>query len=817
MKSGQLAALQGYRRTALRPLPARDTSGEPGFDRLVALTASLLETPIAMISLVDDARQWFKGKFGLDDDPRSRSYAFGAHVLELEPDAEVVVVEDAAADPRLADNPLVVGSPHIRHFVGVALSNAAGRKIGFLCVADCAPRERPSDVKIAQLKMLAGMAMDELERVQSERGMAERRHLLAMAESMSGVGHFRHENSQRMVWSTEVYRIFGVEPETFVPSMEKTIAFLHEEDRDAVVSLWTKAYVERTGYEAEFRIWRADGELREVLSKACTELDEHGKATAVFGVMQDVTEHNRALRVATKSQASYKLLADSMADVVTRIRLDGSSNYISPAIENLIGYTPAEMAGRPAQDFVYGPDKELILNTFKELGNGLEEKSVEHRAVHRDGQPVWVESRFRLLRGADGKPDEMVAVIRDISDRKVLEEQMLAARQAAEVAASVKSDFLANMSHEIRTPLTSIIGFTSLAAAQPDMPALARDYVERVEKASRSLLCTVNDILDFSKLEAGQVLIRPQPTDVAALCRATLEMLTPQAAAKDLQLRMMVGADSDLAVMTDPDRLRQVLLNLVGNAVKFTDRGSVTLELGYDPAEQQLWIAIDDTGPGIEADKLDKLFKRFSQVDGSLTRAHGGTGLGLAICKGLVEAMGGEIGAESARDVGSRFWLCVPAALCEVETAGAEPEAAGHLFDGVRILVVDDHPANRELARLFLTGAGAEIEEAVDGEDAVAVAAGRAFDAILMDVRMPRLDGRGALKQIRAGGGPNAAIPIIAYTADASQEEAGRLVELGFDAVVAKPVVAGALIVAVAEAIDAGPQHPQEIKASSAA
>ena len=787
----RLKALQGY--------AVMDTPEEPGFDRLVALAASLFDAPMAVIGLVDESREWFKAKVGLGDIEIPREHAICADLIRMEA-GQVLVVEDVTADPRYADNPLVIGHPHVRFYAGAVVTSPEGHNLGTLCVLDTKPRPRPSDAQLAQLRALADMALDELERTQSERRLAEQRNLLAMAESMSGVGHWRHEVSGRMTWSDEVYKIFGVDPETFTPSFDKTIAFFHEEDRAYGLAAAQEAADTLSGYEVDLRIRRADGAVRELRLKGAVET-ERGQGFAMFGIMQDVTEQNQALRIAIKSQASYKLLADSMADVVTRIRLDGHSDYISPAVKKLIGYAPAEMIGRPAQDFVHEDDKALILQTFAELGAGLEEKTVQHRAVHRDGRPVWVESRFRLLRDTDGHPDEMVAVIRDITDRKVLEAQMLAAREAAEVAAAVKSDFLANMSHEIRTPLTSIIGFTSLAVAQTDMPELARNYVERVEKASRSLMCTVNDILDFSKLEAGQVVINPQPTDIVKLCSSTLDMLMPQAAAKDLQLRMMLGADPDLSVMTDPDRLRQVLLNLVGNAVKFTDDGSVTLELGYDEGSGSLCIAVSDTGPGIEDNKLDKLFKRFSQVDGSLTRTHGGTGLGLAICKGLVEAMGGEIGADSTAGVGSRFWLTLPTPLCGVEAARAEPEAVDHLFKGVRVLVVDDHPANRELARLFLTGAGAEISEAVDGEDAVRVAAEAPFDCVLMDVRMPRLDGRGALKQIREGGGPNAGIPIIAFTADASREEAGRLVELGFDSVVPKPVVAGNLIVAVAEAL----------------
>jgi CheY-like chemotaxis protein len=334
------------------------------------------------------------------------------------------------------------------------------------------------------------------------------------------------------------------------------------------------------------------------------------------------------------------------------------------------------------------------------------------------------------------------------------------------------------------------------------MPELARTYVEQVEKASQALLATVNDILDFSKLEAGQVRIQPEPTEVVRLCRSGLELFTPQAAAKDLQLRLVLDADADLVALLDGNRLRQVLLNLLSNAVKFTASGSVTLEVAYDAAEERLNLAVRDSGQGIPADKLGALFRRFSQVDGGLSRKHGGTGLGLAICKGLVEAMGGRIGADSCEGEGSRFWVSLPAPPCEKRLEDTTSDAEASLvFAGVSVLVVDDHPANRELARLFLTGAGAEVGEACDGAAAVELAGERPFDAILMDVRMPKLDGRQALQKIRAGAGPNARTPIIAYTADASDQEAERLTALGFDGVVAKPVTAGRLIVGVAEAL----------------
>jgi len=376
-----------------------------------------------------------------------------------------------------------------------------------------------------------------------------------------------------------------------------------------------------------------------------------------------------------------------------------------------------------------------------------------------------------------------------------------AARVEAEQSAAVKSEFLANMSHELRTPLTSVVGFTRLASEQRDLSPLSRDYIDRVGEASRALLCAVNDILDFSKLEAGQVTFRPEAVPLQALTRTALDMFTPQAAAKDLVLQLEDTTPAGLLVTLDPDRLRQVLLNLVGNAVKFTAQGKITLSAAYDTATERLSIEVRDTGPGIPPDRVDRLFKRFSQVDGSLNRSHGGTGLGLAICKGIVEAMGGEIAATSVVGEGSCFSLSVPAPRALGAATVVAEERPPAVRTGVKVLVTDDHPANRELVRLFLAGIGAEITEAEDGEAAVEIAAEQAFDVILMDLRMPKLDGIGAVTRIRGVAGPNQATPILAFTADAESAFDDRLQALGFDGAVAKPVEPGRLIAAILGAI----------------
>lgn len=269
-----------------------------------------------------------------------------------------------------------------------------------------------------------------------------------------------------------------------------------------------------------------------------------------------------------------------------------------------------------------------------------------------------------------------------------------------------------------------------------------------------------------------------------------------------------------MILRVDPDRIRQILLNLVGNAVKFTTTGGVTLRTRYHAAAERLRVEIIDTGAGIAPEKQDSLFKRFSQIDGSLTRAQSGTGLGLAICKGLAEAMGGEIGVESAEGKGSRFWFEIPAPRASLPAkANAAPSTDQFSFMGVRVLVVDDNTANRELAHLFLAGVGAEVSQATNGEEAAQMAMELPYDAILMDIQMPTLDGPGALRKIRASRGPNDATPVIAFTADADAAARLRLTGMGFEGVVAKPVEPATLIAAVGRATTVVEQHEEALHA----
>ena len=382
-----------------------------------------------------------------------------------------------------------------------------------------------------------------------------------------------------------------------------------------------------------------------------------------------------------------------------------------------------------------------------------------------------------------------------------------AAQSRALAASQAKSDFLATISHEIRTPLNSILGFAALVADDPNLSPENRRRLDLVGRAGHSLAEIVGDLLDFAKVEAGRLDLTLTPASPAALLRDAVAILAPEAAAKGLYLRTAFAAegegDVDQPLALDETRLRQVLMNLLANAVKFTAHGGVTVKLAAGPAPGALRFEVSDTGIGIAPEVQARLFQRFSQADSSISRSYGGTGLGLAISKALVTRMGGTIGVESRLGEGARFWIALTAERCD--TTPPPPAGRAALKPAVgrpaRVLLVDDHPMNRELGKALLTLAGCETVTAEDGAQALRAVQTGDFDLVLMDVHMPGMDGLAAARAIRALPGPVAAIPIVALSADVMPEQIARCRAAGMDDHVGKPIRREDLVAAVARAL----------------
>jgi len=506
--------------------------------------------------------------------------------------------------------------------------------------------------------------------------------------------------------------------------------------------------------------------------------------------MREELEHARAEAEAQAAEAleaktQYRQLAERVTDVMTRANVTGELTYISPSAEAVMGFRPEELVGQDSFEMVHPEDRGEFAQAHLDMISGRRAPGTPicYRVRHKDGHWIWVEGNPSLVRDEAGAAVEFVDVSRDVTDRVELETRLARALAEAEQAARVKSEFLANMSHEIRTPLTSIVGFAAFLDEMPLEPA-AKGYAGKVVSASRTLLAIFNDVLDFSKLEAGQLAIKPRPCDPVECAADVLELFGPQAEAKGLGLGLETGARG--LAMIDPDRLRQVLMNLAGNAVKFTQDGSVRLACVWEPETERLTCRVTDTGPGLDAEAQAKLFQRFSQVDGSTTRAHGGTGLGLAICKGLVEAMGGTIGVESRPGEGSTFWFQIPAPAASAAAAEAEEAPVLGALADLRILAADDNPQNLEILRSILAPMGVQLTEASNGAQAVEAAKLQAFDLVLMDLRMPGVDGWAAARAIRDGDGPNRDTPILAFSADVAPD---RREAMGvFQDLVRKPI-----------------------------
>lgn len=785
-----------------KSIEALDAPAGP-FHRLVDLAATMFDCRAAVVTLLTPTEAVIRSNAGLCSSRTPRENSLAPLVTAMGRGA-VLVIPDTTLDPRVNGHPIVTGRANLRFFAAATVCGPDGAPIGALSVLHDHSLPMPSDREQEQLRLLAGMAEDIIAGIEAARIRDERLETLRLVEQMSGVGHWRLERNTGVVeWSDEVYRIHGVERDSFDPNLDSALDFYVEGDRQALTEMIQRGLEDGEGYMAKLQIVRPDGEERRVLTHAETEVDETGRVVAMFGVFQDVTEQEKVLARSRRDEGRYRLLAENIGDVITRVKMDGSSKYISPAIQQLLGWTFEEMSGQ-STDYVHPEDRHLVLKAIGEAVKTGTPTRLEHRAVHRKGHTIWVECTFKALKDENGHVDDVVVVIRDMTQRRVLEDQVIEAKERAEKAAQAKSEFLANMSHELRTPLTSVIGFSGLLQGSEALPPEERTYVERIATASEALLGVINDILDYSKLEANAIEMDPEPFQVAALVDGAAAIVEGQCVAKGLSLKVVADAAMPEVLTGDAGRLRQVMLNFLSNAVKFTGKGGVTLRVGGAPDPDGRWrlrVAVTDTGIGIPAEKIEVLFERFSQADASTTRVYGGTGLGLAISRRLIEIMGGEIGVDSKPGEGATFWFETP--LIQGGSAagltGGDDEMAGSGgLAGGRILMADDAPGNRELVSAILRGLGLEIDTVCDGAEAVQAMQSGSYDLVLMDVHMPVMDGLTATREIRrmqAGTGQRT--PILALTANVQADQVARCLDSGMNGHLAKPIqipeLAGAL------------------------
>ena len=434
-------------------------------------------------------------------------------------------------------------------------------------------------------------------------------------------------------------------------------------------------------------------------------------------------------------------------------------------------------------------------------------KDFRYSGISQNGSRRWLSVDARPFFGRDGAFLGYRGTGRDITDMVEAQAEVEAARQRAERANRAKSEFLAVMSHELRTPLASVIGGVDLLATTP-LTAEQRGFVDQALASSLQLTELLGDILDLSKLEAGQIVLERLPFSLAEVLRSTIATSEPRAAAKGLSIELEIGPEVTDWRIGDPTRVRQILLNLVTNAIKFTDRGGIKVGAVTSGEAELITFTVVDTGIGIRPELRSRVFEKFTQADQTITRRFGGAGLGLAICRQLVEAMRGHIDFDSVVGQGTTFWFTCRLPVTEAPVSVAPRQVASETAvvpsgRRARVLLVEDNDVNRRLIAQLIGGLGFDVELAADGRAAVAASRTAAFDAFLMDIQMPGMDGLEAVRLIRAEEGPNRQVPIIALTGNAFEEDRQAAMAAGFNDYLAKPIRPAALNDALAKQLTA--------------
>jgi len=710
---------------------------------------------------------------------------------------------DAGCEPAVLS---AAGQPPFTSLLLVPLSEG-GKTTGVVAVAQ--RQEGYGSPELESLDALTPVIVEAFRRFRAERSLKASMERLRLALEAAKAGIWEWDLATRSSsWSGELWRSFALDRQPCAPTLEALVAALHPDDRQGTIESVRRAAVLRQELHLEFRVRDLSGAERHLLAFGRPVPDGDEDAGRFIGIVLDVTERTRAQAALRSNEAELATILENIDEGLVVSTLSGELTHWNRAALLMHGFSDPAQAQRslPESTRIFelstleGEPLPLAQWPISRVlaGEHVRDLEIRVRRLDRDWQGIF-NYHGALVHDRNGQPLMAVVTMSDVTARKAAEDELRRAKRAAEAANSTKSQFLANMSHELRTPMTGVLGMLEIAL-EGELAPQQRECIETADRSARSLLRILNDILDLTRVESGKLSLEEHPFSLNDLLASVMDIFVPEARRKGIGLRLLMADGVPGRLLGDQVRLRQVLTNLCGNAVKFTAEGSVELRVlpvgGFRKGRGKLRFEVQDTGIGIAPDKRHLLFSSFSQVDASDTRRFGGTGLGLAISKQIVEQMGGEISCASRPGEGSTFTIELPfCAACDegaapAATAAADPPPCA-LAGGEppRILVAEDDPTVSKILCMVLGRLDYRLDLVADGQSALDRWQEGEYDLVLMDVQMPILDGFAATRAIRAreeGSGRHTL--IVAMTAHASPQDEERCLSAGMDAYLSKPI-----------------------------
>ncbi len=888
---------------ALRLYDILDTLPEQEYDDITRLASEICQTPIALISLIDENRQWFKSRIGLDVNETPRDVSFCAHAIN---DDGIFEIEDATKDSRFAQNPLVTAAPDIRFYAGAPLISKDGYRVGTLCVINSVPYSISENQKnslmilarsvISMLELrkqkreaeLFKKALDEVSMVSvynahldyeyvnekfceladmkaneivgknvteisiadiskgqekdvlqsvkdgkiysatvrnlNRKGIVSWSNLVLVpfmnrtgelvkvlslrnditkevtmlerleeAEMISKTGNWAYDIiTGTRYWSRGMYEIMEFDDAVNLSGSPTLLDMLESpEDKERLNQNFSDA-IHRDGPapKLEFTVVSKKGNTRCISVITKKRINSKGQTTAIYGTVQDITEKKEQDRLILESEAKYRTLVENSAQMTYTTDIEGANTYASVHLKRTIGFGDEEILGKKFA-FIYDEEwrKKTIIFYVKQLEDQVDETVFVFPVKSKTGGKLWMEQTATLVR-EHGKITGFRCVLHDITQRVLSEEAMEEAVKLAKEAKEMQHTFLGRMSHEIRTPMNGVIGMVNLLN-ETKLDDKQKIYTDSIKESAQNMLRIINDILDITKIESGKLVFEETDVDVPQIVANTVFALKPGADEKKILIASHLDPKIPPRLLADPVRLNQVLLNLAGNAIKFTEKGSVIINVALLTTKKDavvLEFKVTDTGIGIAPDKLNRVFDSFTQAESDTTRKYGGTGLGLTIARQIVEQQQGVLSVSSELGSGTTFTFTYNFKLPENLPLPKMDSRLTHnlyTFSGRDILLVEDNVMNQKVAKFTLENWQANVTIADRGYKAIEALKTQKYDLVLMDLQMPEMNGIQTTEIIRQELQNDT--PIIAMTASAMSSERENCLAAGMNDYISKP------------------------------